>query len=44
MADTVQLDELTVEEKLQLLEDLQLDLHRNGAEVPSPAWHEDVLA
>ena len=44
MSKTVQLDELTIEEKLQLLEDLQVDLHRNEAHVPSPEWHGEVLA
>ena len=33
-----------MDEKLQLLEDLQIDLHRNKAEIPSPAWHGEVLA
>jgi putative addiction module component (TIGR02574 family) len=38
------LKEMTVAEKLQLMEVLWDDLSRNPEDVPSPAWHEEVLA
>jgi putative addiction module component (TIGR02574 family) len=38
------LTEMTVAEKLQLMEVLWDDLSRNPENVPSPAWHEEVLA
>jgi hypothetical protein len=38
------LDQMSVEEKLELMEALWEDLSRNEAHVPSPAWHGGVLA
>lgn len=38
------LDQMSVEEKLELMEALWEDLSRNQADVPSPAWHGEVLA
>jgi hypothetical protein len=38
------LDQMTVEEKLQLMEVLWDDLSRTAEDVPSPAWHAEVLA
>jgi putative addiction module component (TIGR02574 family) len=38
------LDEMTVEEKLEVMEQLWQDLSRNAEDVPSPAWHAEVLA
>jgi len=38
------LKEMTVAEKLQLMEVLWEDLSRNPEDVPPPAWHEEVLA
>jgi hypothetical protein len=38
------LKEMTVAEKLQLMEVLWDDLSRNPEDIPSPAWHEEVLA
>jgi putative addiction module component (TIGR02574 family) len=38
------LGQMTVEEKLQLMEILWDDLSQNAADVPSPAWHGEVLA
>jgi putative addiction module component (TIGR02574 family) len=35
---------MTVAEKLQAIEVLWDDLSRNPEDIPSPAWHEDVLA
>ena len=38
------LKEMTVAEKLQLMEVLWDDLSHNSEDVPSPAWHGEVLA
>lgn len=37
------LDKMTTSDKLRALEKIWDDLQRNTEEVPSPAWHEDVL-
>ena len=37
------LDKMTVEEKLRAIERLWEDLSKKPADVPSPAWHRDVL-
>jgi putative addiction module component (TIGR02574 family) len=44
MQPALPLKEMTVAEKLQLMEVLWDDLSRNPGDVPSPAWHEEVLA
>lgn len=41
---TLPLDQMTVAEKLRVLETVWDDLCRNQANVPSPNWHGDVLA
>lgn len=41
---TTQLDQLSTAEKLRTMEYLWDDLCRHADEVPSPAWHGDVLA
>ena len=41
---TVQLDQLSTAEKLRTMEYLWDDLCRHANEVPSPAWHGEVLA
>jgi len=38
------LDQMTVAEKLQAIEVLWDDLSRNPEDIPSPPWHEEVLA
>lgn len=38
------LDEMTVEEKLQLMETIWDDLSRHADEMEPPAWHGEVLA
>ena len=38
------LDEMTVEEKLQLMEALWDDLSRHADEMEPPAWHGELLA
>lgn len=40
---TAQLDQLSTAEKLQTMEHLWDELCRHANEVPSPAWHGDVL-
>jgi hypothetical protein len=44
MLPVLPLDQMTVEEKLQLMEILWEDLSRNPESIPSPAWHGEVLA
>ena len=44
MANTIPLEKMSVEEKLQAMESLWDDLCRKAVGVSSPAWHEDVLA
>lgn len=41
---TLPLDKMTTSEKLLEMERLWDDLCRNPQDVPSPAWHGDVLA
>jgi len=38
------LDKMTAEDKLATMERLWEDLCRSPESVPSPSWHEDVLA
>jgi hypothetical protein len=40
---TLPLDEMTVAEKLQLMEVLWENLSKNPDDVPSPLWHKEVL-
>ena len=40
---TIPLDQMTPAEKLRAMEALWADLIRIEADVPSPAWHEQVL-
>lgn len=44
MNNQLQLDSMTIEEKLQAMEALWADLCRNGDVPSSPAWHGEVLA
>lgn len=37
------LDKMTVAEKLEIIERIMDDFSRNAENIPSPAWHEDVL-
>jgi hypothetical protein len=39
----IPLDKMTVDEKLRAMELIWDDLQRKSGDVPSPAWHEDVL-
>ena len=44
MANTLALDKMSVEEKIQAMESLWDDLCRQAGGVVSPSWHEEVLA
>ena len=43
MTNTLQIERMSREEKLQTMEALWADLSKGDAEIESPAWHEDVL-
>ncbi len=44
MGTTLPLDKMTISEKLLEMERLWDDLCRHPEDVPSPSWHEAVLA
>lgn len=44
MANTLPLDKMSVEEKIQAMESLWDDLCRKAGGVSSPSWHEELLA
>ncbi len=44
MSTDLSLDNMTVAEKLMLMERLWADLSRHPEEIPSPDWHGEVLA
>ena len=43
METAIPLDKMTVAEKLRALEEIWNDLQKTAEEIPSPAWHADVL-
>ena len=43
MLANLPLADMTVTEKLQIIEDVWLDLAKEPDQVPSPDWHGDVL-
>ncbi len=43
MVQVIQLDKMTISDKLRALEDIWDDLQRTPEEIPSPSWHADVL-
>lgn len=43
MGLALQLDKMTVRDKLQALEEIWDDLCRSAEAIPSPLWHADVL-
>ena len=43
MVVNLPLDEMSVEEKLQVMEALWADLSREPDHIESPAWHKDAL-
>ena len=40
----IPIDDLTLTQKLNLMERLWVDLSKRPSDVPSPDWHGDVLA
>ncbi|MBC8554187.1 MAG: addiction module protein [Candidatus Brocadiales bacterium] len=40
---TLPLEEMTVSEKLQVMEELWSDLCCNQNQIPVPQWHKDIL-
>jgi len=44
MARTLELNAMTTEEKLQMMEALWDDLSRTAGDIEPPAWHGEVLA
>ena len=43
MEITLPLEQMTVTEKLRLIDTIWADLAQRPDDVPSPAWHDDVL-
>ncbi len=43
MSVQLPLDQMTLVEKLQVMETLWDDLSRHPQELPSPAWHKELL-
>ncbi|NLW82191.1 MAG: addiction module protein [Desulfovibrionales bacterium] len=39
----IPLDNMSVSDKMEAMEEIWADLSRNVSDVPSPAWHADVL-
>jgi putative addiction module component (TIGR02574 family) len=44
MIELSELDRMSVTERLQAMDQLWNSLNRCGEEIPSPDWHQDVLA
>ena len=40
---TLPLEQMTVKEKLQVMEELWSDLRCNQNKIPVPQWHKDIL-
>lgn len=43
MIEAIQLNKMTISDKLRALEEIWDDLQRTPEEIPSPSWHADVL-
>jgi len=43
MAITLPLGAMTTEEKIQTMESIWVDLCKESANIPSPAWHGNIL-
>ena len=43
MISTIQIAQMSREEKLQTMEAIWADLSRDDADVDSPAWHQEAL-
>ena len=44
MIDSSQIERMSVTERLQAMDQLWDSLTRDGDEIPSPTWHQDILA
>lgn len=44
MIESSQIDRMSVTERLQVMDQLWESLNRCGTEIPSPDWHQEVLA
>jgi hypothetical protein len=44
MSTILPLDKMTIEQKLQALEELTIDLHKHESLIEPPDWHFDVLS
>lgn len=44
MSISLPLNEMTIEEKLQMMEAIWDDLSRQADDMPSPPWHGELLA
>ena len=44
MIDSSELERMSVAERLRAMDQLWDSLNRCGEEIPSPDWHQDVLA
>ena len=44
MVESSELERMSVTERLQAMDQLWDSLARDGDEIPSPDWHQDVLA
>ena len=44
MIDSSQIERMSVTERLQAIDQLWDSLTRNSHDIPSPDWHQDVLA
>lgn len=43
MSTQLQIDQMTIAEKLRVMEELWDDLRTRAADVPVPQWHKDLL-
>jgi len=43
MSTQLQIDQMTVAEKLRIMEELWEDLRTRAEDVPIPQWHKDLL-
>jgi putative addiction module component len=43
MSTQLPIDQMTVAEKLRIMEELWDDLRTRAADIPIPAWHKDLL-
>ena len=44
MIELSELEKMSVTERLQVMDQLWYSLTRNADEIPSPDWHQDILA